>query len=227
MRRLINLLVVVTVCITPQLFALTMSYEARGATRRYPYPQTESLPPRLFANGELSYDSYIQYLVDLYEIVHFLETSAATSTDPNLEQFAGHGAERSEAIAKDIEFLKQHTDHPPVTVVASQAALDYRKHLETLLSSEPHRLLAHLWVMYHYFISTGSSTAVKLHEQLNLDLSGLNTYRYSGKLHSVRMSLRSHLDALPLSRRQKREILDVEIEQASKSLNRLLTTTST
>lgn len=201
---------------TTPLSAAPISFFLRAARSHHELTDLHAFPPRL-GEPSVTKEAYLSYLVDFQHVLAFLETTIAESDDVTLEKVCNLELQRNGRIAIDLTAIVADCDLPP----ASPAAKDYVGYLETV-KDEPHRILAHAWLVYDHLLNTGGMVGGRVHKDLSVGMGGLTMHLYKSKARDLRIKLRRLVDNAPLSNRQRHDIIDQEMQAALERLSSLV-----
>ncbi|OVA07784.1 heme oxygenase-like [Macleaya cordata] len=168
---------------------------------------------------EPSIEGYLKFLVDSKLVYDTLETIVQKAVHPSYAEFRNTGLERSEALAKDLEWFKER-GHPIPEPSAS--GLSYAQYLEDLSVKDPQAFLCHFYNVYFAHSAGGRMIGKKVAEKI-LDKKELEFYKWDGDLSQLLQNVREKLNkvAESWSREEKNHCLE-ETEKSFKYSGELL-----
>ncbi|KAK3001428.1 hypothetical protein RJ639_021828 [Escallonia herrerae] len=160
-----------------------------------------------------SVDGYLRFLVDSKLVYDTLERIVERADFPEYAEFRNTGLERSEGLAKDLEWFKQqgHIIPEPSSPGASYAA-----YLEELSKKDPQAFICHFYNTYFAHSAGGRMIGKKVAEKI-LDNKVLEFYKWDGELSQLLQNVREKLNrvAESWSREEKNHCLE-ETEKSFK-----------
>ncbi|THU49134.1 hypothetical protein C4D60_Mb06t06360 [Musa balbisiana] len=155
--------------------------------------KTSESPP--VSKWEPSVEGYLRFLVDSKLVYDTLETIVQKAAYPSYAEFRSTGLERSEKLAKDLEWFKDqgHTIPEPSSVGAS-----YAKYLEELSEKDPQAFICHFYNVYFAHTAGGRMIGRKVAEKI-LDNKELEFYKWDGDLSQLLQNVRDKLNRVASS----------------------------
>ncbi|KAK6151788.1 hypothetical protein DH2020_014423 [Rehmannia glutinosa] len=97
------------------------------------------------AKWEPSVEGYLKFLVDSKLVYDTLESIVEKAAFPDYAEFRNTGLERSESLAKDLEWFKQQGYDIPQP---SSPGVSYSQYLEELSEKDPQAFICHFYNTY-------------------------------------------------------------------------------
>lgn len=168
---------------------------------------------------EPSIDGYLRFLVDSKLVYDTLEKIVDKADFPEYAEFRNTGLERSEALAKDLAWLKEQGHSIPEP---SQPGLDYSARLEELSKNDPQAFICHFYNTYFAHSAGGRMIGRKVAEKV-LDGKELEFYKWDGDLSQLLQSVRDKLNKVAenWTREEKNHCLE-ETEKSFKHSGEIL-----
>ncbi|XP_057768173.1 heme oxygenase 1, chloroplastic-like [Salvia miltiorrhiza] len=144
------------------------------------------------ASWEPTLDGYLRFLADTKLIYEALENIVDRAVFPQYAELRKTGLERSERIAKDMEWFEQQghlIPHP------SSLGINYAEYLNQLSENEPHAFLCHFYMTYFGHTAGGTMIGRKVEEKI-LNGKELEFYKYEGDLPQLLQNVRDKLNTL-------------------------------
>ncbi|WOL14093.1 heme oxygenase 1, chloroplastic-like [Canna indica] len=163
------------------------------------------------AKWEPSIEGYLRFLVDSKLVYDTLETIVQKAVCPWYAEFRNTGLERSEKLAKDLEWFKDqgHTIPEPSAPGAS-----YALYLEELSEKDPQAFICHFYNVYFAHSAGGRMIGRKVAEKI-LDNKELEFYKWDDDLSKLLQNVRDKLNSVASS--WSREEKDHCLEETEKS----------
>jgi len=163
------------------------------------------------ARWEPSIDGYLRFLVDSKLVYDTLERIIDKPAFPQYAEFKGTGLERSEALAKDLEWFKEQGHSIPEP---SSPGVSYALYLEELSEKDPQGFVCHFYNIYFAHTAGGRMIGKKVAEMI-LNSKELEFYKWNGELPQLLQSVREKLNMVAES--WTREEKDHCLEETEKS----------
>lgn len=171
------------------------------------------------AKWEPTVDGYLKFLVDSKLVYDTLEGIVQKAAFPSYAEFRNTGLERSEKLAKDLEWFKEqgHTIPEP-----SPPGVKYAQYLEELSENDPQAFLCHFYNVYFAHSAGGRMIGRKVAERI-LDNKELEFYKWDGDLRQLLQNVREKLNkvAEDWTREEKNHCLE-ETEKSFKYSGEIL-----
>ncbi|RWR83101.1 heme oxygenase 1, chloroplastic [Cinnamomum micranthum f. kanehirae] len=163
------------------------------------------------AKWEPSIEGYLRFLVDSKVVYDTLESIVDKAAYPAYAEFRNTGLERSDKLAKDLQWFKEqgHTIPEPSTPGTSYAC-----YLEELSEKDPPAFICHFYNVYFAHTAGGRMIGKKVAEKI-LDNKELEFYKWDGDLPKLLQNVRENLNRVAES--WSREEKDVCLEETEKS----------
>ncbi|XP_059635100.1 heme oxygenase 1, chloroplastic-like [Cornus florida] len=163
------------------------------------------------AKWKPSIDGYLRFLVDSKLVYDTLETIIEKAAFPEYAEFRNTGLERSEGLAKDLEWFKEkgHVIPEPSSPGASYALF-----LEELSEKDPQGFLCHFYNIYFAHTAGGRMIGKKVAEMI-LNSKELEFYKWNGDLSQLLQNVREKLNRV--AERWTREEKNHCLEETEKS----------
>ncbi|KAL7134751.1 hypothetical protein ABFS83_11G046800 [Erythranthe nasuta] len=158
-----------------------------------------------------SFEGYLQFLVDSKLVYDTLERIVDKAAFPEYAEFRNTGLERSESLAKDLEWFKQQGHGIPEP---SSPGISYAEYLEELSEKDPQSFICHFYNTYFAHTAGGRMIGRKVAEKI-LDGKELEFYKWDGELSQLLQNVRDKLDRVAQS--WSREEKDHCLEETEKS----------
>lgn len=142
------------------------------------------------AKWEPSIDGYLRFLVDSMLVYDTLEGIVQKAAFDSYSEFRNTGLERSEKLAKDLEWFKEqgHTIPEP-----SSPGVTYALYLEELSEKDPQAFICHFYNIYFAHSAGGRMIGKKVAEKI-LDNKELEFYKWDGELSQLLQNVREKLN---------------------------------
>ncbi|CAA7403191.1 unnamed protein product [Spirodela intermedia] len=166
-----------------------------------------------------SIDGYLRFLVDSKLVYDTLDSILEKAVYPSYAEFRNTGLERSESLAKDLEWFKSQGHVIPEP---SSPGTSYAKYLEELSDTDPQAFICHFYNIYFAHSAGGRMIGKKVAEKI-LDGRELEFYKWDGDLSQLLQNVREKLNAVATgwSREEKDHCLD-ETEKSFKCSGEIL-----
>eukprot|EP00244_Chara_vulgaris_P014249 TRINITY_DN881_c0_g1_i10.p1 TRINITY_DN881_c0_g1~~TRINITY_DN881_c0_g1_i10.p1 ORF type:complete len:409 (-),score=77.82 TRINITY_DN881_c0_g1_i10:400-1626(-) len=133
---------------------------------------------------------YIQFLVDSKALHDTMESIIADPSKPMYHRFLNTGLERSEALAKDLEWFTSQGNEIPEP---DTAGTTYANYLRELAESNPPAFICHFYNIYFAHSAGGRMIGRKVAEMI-LDGRELEFYKWGGDLQELLTNVRTQLN---------------------------------
>jgi heme oxygenase len=160
---------------------------------------------------EPSVDGYLKFLVDSKLVYDTLEDIVKDATFPSYAEFTSTGLERSESLAKDLEWFREQGYTIPEP---STPGTTYAKILKELSENDPQAFICHFYNVYFAHSAGGRMIGKKVAEMI-LDKKELEFYKWDGDLSQLLQNVREKLNKVAES--WTREEKDHCLEETEKS----------
>lgn len=166
-----------------------------------------------------SLHGYLRFLVDSKLVYHTLETIVQKASYPSYAEFRNTGLERSESLAKDLEWFKEQGHVIPEP---SAPGISYARYLEDLSEKDPQAFLCHFYNVYFAHTAGGRMIGKKVAEKI-LNNKELEFYKWDGDLSQLLNNVREKLNIVAegWSREEKNHCLE-ETEKSFKHSGEIL-----
>ncbi|CAM8928995.1 hypothetical protein QQ045_022798 [Rhodiola kirilowii] len=178
--------------------------------------QSEAPP---VAKWEPSVNGYLQFLVDSKLVYDTLEGIVDKAAFPEYAEFQNTGLERSEKLAKDLEWFREQGYTIPEP---ASPGLTYAQYLKDLSERDPQAFICHFYNVY-FAHSAGGRMIGKQVAQKILNNKDLEFYKWDGDLSQLLQNVRDKLNkvAESWSREEKNHCLE-ETEKSFKHSGEIL-----
>lgn len=160
-------------------------------------------PPRAFAPTR---EGYLQFLVESKVVYDTLETTIAEAASPQFTGFQNSGLERSEALAKDIAWMRDTYDLEVPEPKEDGPGIEYSRLLREFATNDPPAFICHYYNTYFAHTAGGRMIGNKV-ASMCLDSAELEFYKYEGdltqKLEAVRGEINSLAESWTAEQRQR------------------------
>ncbi|KAH8481585.1 hypothetical protein Peur_068744 [Populus x canadensis] len=160
---------------------------------------------------EPSIDGYLKFLVDSKLVYDTLEEIVEKASFPFYAEFRNTGLERSEKLAKDLEWFKEQGYNIPKP---SSPGVSYSQILQELSEKDPQAFICHFYNIYFAHSAGGQMIGRKVAEQL-LNKKELEFYKWDGDLSQLLQNVRDKLNKV--AEGWTREEKDHCLEETEKS----------
>lgn len=165
------------------------------------------------AKWEPSIEGYVKFLVDSKHVYDTLESIVKKAPFPEYAEFRDTGLERSESLAKDLDWFREqgHTIPEP-----SSPGVSYAQYLQDLSEKDPQAFLCHFYNIYFAHSAGGRMIGRKVAEMV-LDKKELEFYKWDGDLSQLLQNAKDKINkvAESWSREEKNHCLE-ETEKSFK-----------
>ncbi|XP_068642900.1 heme oxygenase 1, chloroplastic-like [Aristolochia californica] len=171
------------------------------------------------ARWEPTIEGYLKFLVDSKVVYDTLETIVDKALHPSYAEFRNTGLERSENLAKDLEWFKAQGHAIPEP---STPGTSYSRYLEELAEKDPQAFMCHFYNIYFAHTAGGRMIGKKVAEKI-LDKKELEFYKWEGDLSQLLQNVREKLNKVAenWSREEKNHCLE-ETEKSFKYSGEIL-----
>ncbi|XP_015061493.1 heme oxygenase 1, chloroplastic [Solanum pennellii] len=142
------------------------------------------------AKWEPSVEGYLKFLVDSKLVYDTLERIVEKAPFPEYAEFRNTGLERSEVLAKDLEWFRQQGHAIPEP---STPGVTYASYLEELSEKDPQAFICHFYNTYFAHSAGGRMIGKKVAEKV-LDKKELEFYKWDGDLSQLLQNVRDKLN---------------------------------
>ncbi|XP_012451136.1 heme oxygenase 1, chloroplastic [Gossypium raimondii] len=162
---------------------------------------------------EPSVDGYLKFLVDSKLVYDTLEGIIDKAPFPSYAEFRDTGLERSEKLAKDLQWFKEQGCTIPEP---SSPGVTYAEYLKELSEKDPQAFICHFYNIYFAHSAGGRMIGKKVAEKI-LDKKELEFYKWDGDLSQLLQNVRDKLNKVAESwtREEKNHCLE-ETEKSFK-----------
>ncbi|KAK1299388.1 hypothetical protein QJS10_CPB14g01052 [Acorus calamus] len=168
---------------------------------------------------EPSVEGYLRFLVDSKVVYDTVESIVEKAVYQWYAEFRHTGLERSEKLAKDLEWFKEQGHDIPEP---SAPGTTYAHLLEELAENDPQAFICHFYNVYFAHSAGGRMIGKKVAEKI-LDNKELEFYKWDGELSQLLQNVREKLNRVAegWSREEKNHCLD-ETEKSFKHSGEIL-----
>ncbi|PON39326.1 heme oxygenase-like [Parasponia andersonii] len=168
---------------------------------------------RSVAKWEPSIDGYLRFLVDSKLVYDTLEEIIQKAAIRAYAEFRNTGLERSESLAKDLEWFKEQGYVIPEP---STPGVTYAEYLKELSEKDPQAFVCHFYNIYFAHTAGGRMIGRKVAEKI-LNKKELEFYKWDGDLSQLLQNVRDKLNKVAESwtREEKNHCLE-ETEKSFK-----------
>ncbi|XP_074281065.1 heme oxygenase 1, chloroplastic-like [Silene latifolia] len=168
---------------------------------------------------EPSVDGYLKFLVDSKLVYDTLERIVLVAPVDYYAEFRNTGLERSEKLAKDLEWFKEQGYSIPEP---SEPGVTYSKILEELAEKDPQAFICHFYNTYFAHSAGGRMIGRKVAEMI-LNKKELEFYKWDGDLSELLQNVREKLNKVAegWTREEKNHCLE-ETEKSFKHSGEIL-----
>ncbi|KAJ6810628.1 heme oxygenase 1, chloroplastic-like [Iris pallida] len=179
-------------------------------------PEAGSQP---VARWEPTIEGYLRFLVDSKLVYDTLDAIVEEAAYPYYAEFRNTGLERSEQLAKDLQWFKEqgHTIPEP-----SSPGVSYAHYLKELSKKDPQAFICHFYNIYFAHTAGGRMIGKKVAEKI-LNKKELEFYKWDGDLSQLLQNVRDKINqvANSWSREEKNHCLE-ETEKSFKYSGEIL-----
>ncbi|KAL6221245.1 hypothetical protein ACLB2K_008997 [Fragaria x ananassa] len=171
------------------------------------------------AKWDPTVQGYLKFLVDSKLVYDTLEGIVDRAPFPSYAEFRDTGLERSEKLAKDLEWFKEQGHAIPEP---SAPGITYAEYLKELSEKDPQAFLCHFYNIYFAHSAGGRMIGKKVAEMI-LDKKDLEFYKWDGELSQLLQNVREKLNKVAESwtREEKNHCLE-ETEKSFKHSGEIL-----
>ncbi|OWM65913.1 hypothetical protein CDL15_Pgr015338 [Punica granatum] len=159
--------------------------QARGGEKEAEGPEERSV-----AKWEPTIEGYLKFLVDSYMVFYTLEGIVHKAAHPCYAEFRNTGLERSDNLAKDLEWFKDQGQAIPEP---SDPGVRYASFLEDLSEKDALAFICHFYNIYFGHSAGGQMIGKKIAEKI-LDKKQLEFYKWDGELPQLLQAAREKLN---------------------------------
>ncbi|KAH6757814.1 hypothetical protein C2S52_023279 [Perilla frutescens var. hirtella] len=141
---------------------------------------------------EPTLEGYLKFLADTNLIYQALERIVDKAVFPQYAELRNTGLERSEGLAKDMEWLEQNGHSIPQP---SSLGINYAHYLHQLSDKDPHAFISHFYMTYFGHTAGGRIIGKKVEEKI-LNGKELEFYKYQGELPQLLQNVRDKLNKI-------------------------------
>ncbi|KAI4379467.1 hypothetical protein MLD38_005761 [Melastoma candidum] len=160
---------------------------------------------------EPTVEGYLRFLVDSKLVYDTLERIVDNAAFPFYAEFRNTGLERSEKLAKDLEWFKEQGYAIPEP---SSPGVDYAQYLVELSEKDPPAFICHFYNVYFAHSAGGRMIGRKVAKQI-LNNKDLEFYKWDGDLSQLLQNVRDKLNQV--AEGWTREEKDHCLEETEKS----------
>ncbi|KAL3323037.1 hypothetical protein AABB24_040242 [Solanum stoloniferum] len=142
------------------------------------------------AKWEPTVEGYLKFLVDSKLVYDTLERIVEKAPFPEYAEFRNTGLERSEVLAKDLEWFRQQGHAIPGP---STPGVTYARYLEELSEKDPQAFICHFYNTYFAHSAGGRMIGRKVAEKV-LNKKELEFYKWDGDLSQLLQNVRDKLN---------------------------------
>ncbi|XP_010541919.1 PREDICTED: heme oxygenase 1, chloroplastic-like [Tarenaya hassleriana] len=181
--------------------------------------ETKSPEEQSVKKWEPTIEGYLRFLVDSKLVYDTLEGIIDNATFPSYAEFKNTGLERSEKLAKDLEWFKEQGYEIPEP---SAPGKTYAEYLKELAEKDPQAFICHFYNTYFAHSAGGRMIGRKVAEKI-LDNKELEFYKWDGDLSELLQNVREKLNkvAEEWTREEKNHCLE-ETEKSFKHSGEIL-----
>ncbi|GLU09699.1 hypothetical protein SLE2022_265450 [Rubroshorea leprosula] len=158
-----------------------------------------------------SVDGYLSFLVDSKLVYDTLEGIIEKAAFPSYAEFRNTGLERSEGLAKDLDWFKEQGYDIPEP---SSPGRNYAEYLKELSEKDPQAFICHFYNIYFAHSAGGRMIGKKVTEEI-LNKKELEFYKWDGDLSQLLQNVRDKLNKV--AERWTREEKNHCLEETEKS----------
>lgn len=174
---------------------------------------------RPVAKWDPTIDGYLRFLVDSKLVYDTLEGIVEKAAFPAYAEFRNTGLERSEKLAKDLEWFKEQGHAIPEP---STPGVTYAQYLKELSEKDPQAFLCHFYNVYFAHSAGGRMIGKKVAQSI-LNKKELEFYKWDGDLSQLLQNVREKLNKVAegWTREEKNHCLE-ETEKSFKHSGEIL-----
>ncbi|KAJ4837669.1 Heme oxygenase 1, chloroplastic [Turnera subulata] len=169
-------------------------------------PEEKAIP-----KWEPSVDGYLRFLVDSKLVYDTLEEIVEKAAFPFYSEFRNTGLERSDALAKDLDWFREQGHSIPEP---SSPGITYSQYLKELSENDPQAFICHFYNVYFAHSAGGRMIGRKVAEKI-LNGKELEFYKWDGDLSQLLQNVRDKLNKV--AEAWTREEKDHCLEETEKS----------
>ncbi|XWS27001.1 hypothetical protein CRYUN_Cryun26dG0078500 [Craigia yunnanensis] len=139
---------------------------------------------------EPSVDGYLKFLVDSKLVYDTLEWIIDKAAFPSYAELRNNGLERSEKLAKDLQWFKEQGYAIPEP---SSPGVSYAEYLKELSEKDPQAFICHFYNIYFAHSAGGRMIGKKVAQKI-LDNKELEFYKWDGDLSQLLQNVRAGLE---------------------------------
>ncbi|MBA0574411.1 hypothetical protein Golob_001619 [Gossypium lobatum] len=168
---------------------------------------------------EPSIDGYLKFLVDSKLVYDTLESIIDKAAFPIYAEFRNTGLERSEKLAKDLQWFEEQGYAIPKP---SSPGITYAEYLKEISDKDPQAFICHFYNTYFAHSAGGRMIGKKVAQQI-LNNRELEFYKWDGDLSQLLQNVRDKLNKVAESwtRDEKNHCLE-ETEKSFKHSGEIL-----
>ncbi|TYI48322.1 hypothetical protein E1A91_D13G240000v1 [Gossypium mustelinum] len=168
---------------------------------------------------EPSIDGYLKFLVDSKLVYDTLESIIDEAAFPIYAEFRNTGLERSEKLAKDLQWFEEQGYAIPKP---SSPGITYAEYLKEISDKDPQAFICHFYNTYFAHSAGGRMIGKKVAQQI-LNNRELEFYKWDGDLSQLLQNVRDKLNKVAKSwtRDEKNHCLE-ETEKSFKHSGEIL-----
>ncbi|XP_028118566.1 heme oxygenase 1, chloroplastic-like isoform X1 [Camellia sinensis] len=145
------------------------------------------------AKWDPTIDGYMRFLVDSKLVYDTLERIVQKAVFPESDvEFRNTGLERSESLAKDLEWFEEQGHAIPEP---SSPGVSFANYLEELSEKDPQAFLCHFYNTYFAHTAGGRMIGKKVAEKI-LNNKELEFYKWNGNLSQLLQNVREKLNSV-------------------------------
>ncbi|KAJ9163107.1 hypothetical protein P3X46_022812 [Hevea brasiliensis] len=180
--------------------------QAKEGEKEVEKPEEQAVP-----KWEPSVEGYLRFLVDSKLVYDTLESIVEKPAYPFYAEFKNTGLERSEKLAKDLEWFKKQGYAIPEP---SSPGTNYAQCLKELSEKDPQAFICHFYNIYFAHTAGGRMIGKKVSEKI-LNKKELEFYKWDGDLSQLLQNVRDKLNKVAES--WTREEKNYCLEETEKS----------
>ncbi|XP_021741724.1 heme oxygenase 1, chloroplastic-like [Chenopodium quinoa] len=158
------------------------------------------------AKWDPTVEGYLKFLVDSKLVYDTLERIVDEAPVSYYAEFKNTGLERSQSLAKDLEWFKEQGHSIPEP---SEPGVTYANYLEELAKKDPQAFICHFYNVYFAHSAGGRMIGRKVSEKI-LNKKDLEFYKWDGDLSQLLQNVRVKLNKVAESwtREEKNHCLE-------------------
>uniref|UniRef100_A0A803LHA9 heme oxygenase (biliverdin-producing) n=2 Tax=Chenopodium quinoa TaxID=63459 RepID=A0A803LHA9_CHEQI len=158
------------------------------------------------AKWDPTVEGYLKFLVDSKLVYDTLERIVDEAPVSYYAEFKNTGLERSQCLAKDLEWFKEQGYSIPEP---SEPGVTYANYLEELAKKDPQAFICHFYNVYFAHSAGGRMIGRKVSEKI-LNKKDLEFYKWDGDLSQLLQNVRVKLNKVAESwtREEKNHCLE-------------------